>query len=339
MHALRFSCLVAICSALSSAGCGDSGTTGATGSTGSAGAGTCTPGTGCPMVKSDCIGLVDNTSANPFALRFSHLTVNTPSVLKGPIVKGLLDGGVTINLPQCMSNTKPPNPFFPAGATALGTFSWILQFDKTAGTLTTGGAKPVTDPTAGYCFVNETIQGFAIKPLMAMAPIGADGSFSVTMPQDVAVPVYSDMAATSVILLPLRQVTIQGKLSSDHNCIGTLNPMLDPTNNCLPDMNTPQFVDGGSLQGFTSLDDADKVSVTQLGGKSLCLILANDPGCSMYCDSTKTKCARDATGAILFQGDWCSTGTGSAATPTCHDAVHLTANFAASSVPMKATCP
>ncbi len=33
-----------------------------------------------------------------------------------------------------------------------GTFSWLLQFDTTAGTLKTGGARPVAEPTTGYSF-------------------------------------------------------------------------------------------------------------------------------------------------------------------------------------------
>ena len=338
MLALRFAPFAAVATAMLSAGCGDSGST--TGTTGG-NLGTCTPGMGCPTVKSDCLGLVDNSNVTPYALRFSHLTISTPSVLTGPIVKTLLDGGVAINLPGCMANNKPPSPFFPS-TFALGTFSWILQFDKNAGTLTTGGAKPAADPTAGYCFVNETIQGFPIKPLVANAPVGADGKFSVTMPQNVSVPVYADAMATKVILLPLSQVTISGTLSSDHNCIGKLNPMLDPNNNCDADATTPQFLDDGNLSGFAKLEDADNVSVSQLGNQSLCLILANDPGCTMYCDSTKKKCARDAMNNILFKGDWCSTangGVGGPATDTCHDAVHLVATFAASSVQMKASCP
>ena len=335
MLSIRSSHAAVLLSALAAAGCNGKGSTTTTG-TGSTGSGSneCLPGAGCPTVKSDCIGLVDNSTAATYALRMSHVTVNKPTALATVTTKTLLDNGVAIDLPKCMSLSG--DPFFP-NPPDLGTFSWILQFDSKAGMLTTGGAKPQTDPTVGYCFVNETIQGFAIKPLVVSAPVGADGKFSIAMPEDVVVPVYSDATATTVILLPLRQVSLHDvTLSSDHNCIGKLNPNLDPNNLCLPDMMNPTFIDDGSLDGFVSLEDADKVAISQLGGESLCALLTGN--CAMYCDTTMKLCKRDASNAIVFQGDWCM-ATNQAATATCHDAVQLSGTFAASSVAMKATCP
>jgi len=315
--------------------CGDSGSSGTT----SGGDESCAPGAGCPAAKTDCIGLVDNAASSAYALRISHLTISTPPVLADVVVKGLLDGGVSLNLPACM--TESGFPLFPSSS--LGTFSWILQFDKATNKLTTGGAHPEMDPSAGYCFVKETIQGFDIKPLVVDAPVGTDGKFSIATPQDVVVPVYSDIMSSSVILLPLRQVSIHdATLSTDHNCIGKLNPDLDPNNNCLPSADTPAFVDDASLDGFATLEDADKVAVDQLGGKSLCVILSGDNACTQYCDASKTKCLRDANSKIVFKGDWCSTangGKGGPADATCFDAVHLAAKFSASSVAMKASCP
>ncbi len=322
------------------AGCGKSGSSGtATTGSGTTGAGDqCAPGTGCPSVKSDCLGLVDNSSKTPFALRMSHLTVTKPTVLATGATKTLLDQGVAIDLPNCMSQSDPPSQFFPP-TDALGTFSLLMQFDTTAGTLTVGGGSPEMDPTAGYCFVNQTIQSFMIKPLVVQAPLGSDGSFDIAMPENVVLPVFSDIMSTNVILLPLQQIRLHdAKVSSDHNCIGTFNANLDPNNLCLADDQTPQYIDGGSLDGFASLEDADKVVVSQLGGKSLCVLLTGDSACAQYCDATKSKCARDANNQIVFKGDWCST-TNAAATDTCHDAVQLTGTFAASSVAMKTSCP
>jgi hypothetical protein len=332
----RFAHLAVITPALFLAACGDSSSS--TGTT--SGGATCAPGDGCPTVQTDCIGLVDNSMASTYSLRISHLTIEKPAVLTDVVVKGLLDGGVSLNLPSCKAETG--DPLFPMGS-SLGAFSWLLQFDKSTNKLTTGGAYPEADPTAGYCFVKETIQGFPIQPLVVDAPVGSDGKFSIATPEDVVVPVYSDVMKSSVILLPLRQVTIHdATISSDHNCIGKQNPDLDPNNLCLPDSTTPPFVDDASLDGFAVLEDADKVAVDQLGGKSLCVILSGDNACNQFCDAAKKKCARDAMGQIVFAGDYCSTangGKGGPATATCHDAVQLSGKFAASSVAMKASCP
>lgn len=333
MPSLRLAHSLALVPALFLVACGDSSST--TGTTG--GQESCAPGDGCPTAKTDCVGLVDNSGQSTYSLRISHLTIAKPEVLSDVVVKGLLDGGVSINLPQCMSESG--FNLFPAGATSLGTFSWILQFDTATNKLTTGGAYPENDPTAGYCFVNKNIQGFDIKPLVVDAPVDANGNFSITTPQDVVVPVYSDIMQSSVILLPLQKVSIHdATLTSDHNCIGTFNDALDPNNNCLPDSQTPPFIDKASIDGFASLEDADKVAVDQLGGKSLCIILSGDNACTQYCDATKKKCARDANNQIVFKGDWCA-ATNAAATDTCHDAVHLQGTFAASSVAMKSSCP
>jgi hypothetical protein len=42
-------------------------------------------------------------------------------------------------------------------------------------------------------------------------------------------------------------------------------------------------------------------------------------------------CKRDASGKILFQGDWCA-ATNQAATAGCADAVQVSATFAAQAV-------
>ncbi len=321
--------------ALALAGCGDSSSSTGTGSTGASG-GTCAPGEGCPAAKTDCIGLVDNSGKTSFALRISHLTVSKPTALTDPLVKSLLDSGVSINLASCKAQTTAADPLFPSASDGItGSFSWILQFDTTTGKLKTGGAKPQADPTQGYCFVNETVQGFAIAPFEVDAPISG-GKFEITMPKDVTVPVYSDIKASSVILLPLRGVRIHdATISSDNNCIGTFNASgLLPSNSCLASSDTPQYIDGASLDGFVTLEDADKVAISQLNGKSLCLLLTGND--TMWGDGAG-KCARDTMGKIKFQGDWCST-TNAAADASCADAISLGAKFSASSVAVQPGC-
>jgi hypothetical protein len=106
------------------------------------------------------------------------------------------------------------------------TFSWLLQFDTTAGTLKTGGARPVQDPTKGYSFDDEMIaEGstmFHVQPITATGVMpDATGHFSFTMGQDLILPVFLDAAATTVILMPLHETRFtMGTLSSNNNCIG-----------------------------------------------------------------------------------------------------------------------
>lgn len=333
MNARHLGGVVVALVSFSLAGCDDSGTD--SGTTSGAGE-TCTPTTGCPAVApaADCVGLVDNAGKTNFALRISHLDIKSPTALTSATVKALLDDGVQINLGECKSENE--TLLFPT-TPATGAFSWILNFDTTTNMLKTGGALPADNPADGYCFVNQTIDGFAIKPLEVSAPIDAGGKFQITMPSDVVVPVYSDRTAAQVILLPLKGVTITAAtLSAGNNCIGTYNGAALGDNFCAASADAPKFIDKADLDGYATLEDADDVTVSQLK-KSLCVLLAGD-NAAMFTDATGMKCKRDAMDQILLQGDWCST-TNSAATTDCHDAMKLKATFAASSVAMKASCP
>lgn len=331
MKARLIACAGVVLGALFSTGCDDA--TDGTSTTTGAGE-TCTPTTGCPTIASDCVGLVDNSAKTNFALRISSLEISKPAALTGAAVKGLLDDGVSINLGECKSELG--TALFPTGA-ATGAFSWILNFDKPTNMLKTGGALPAENPSDGYCFVDKTIDGFVIKPLEVMAPIDASGNFEITMPADVVVPIFSDRTAAQVILLPLKSVRItNAQLTSNNNCIGKYNGAALGENFCVGSADDPKFVTGAKLDGFATLEEADVVTVSQLN-KSLCVLLAGDQA-AMYTDASGMKCKRDAGGKIELPGDWCST-TNMAADATCHDAMKLEGTFAASSVPMKATCP
>lgn len=331
MNARHLGCLVVALVSFSLAGCDDSGTD--SGTTSGAGE-TCTPTTGCPAVApaANCVGLVDNTGKTNFSLRIANLTISEPAALTSPVVKNLLDDGVQINLGQCTSENS--TLLFPT-TPATGAFSWILNFDTTTNMLKTGGALPAENPADGYCFVNETIQGFAIKPLEVSAPIDAGGKFQITMPSDVVVPVYSDRTAAQVILLPLKGVTITGATLTDgNNCIGTYNGAALGDNLCAASPGFPKFNASADLDGYATLEDADAVTVSQLK-KSLCVLLAGDNAAT---DPSGMKCKRDAMNKIEFKGNWCA-ATNAAATADCFDAVKLEATFAASSVALKSSCP
>ncbi len=309
-------------------GCGDSGSS-STGDTGGAPAGgACAPAEGCPSVVSDCVAFEDNAGKDVFSLRIVDLQLSAPAALASPVVAGLLSTGITPDYEQCV--TKDSLALF----TGDGSFNWILTFDKTAGILRTGGAVLETNPDNGYCFINETIDGFDVAPLELPLTIDGSGAFTLEGTEDVVVPIYTSPTDTaSVILLPLRGVSIKdGVISADNNCMGSFNADgLDPNNLCKASTSTPAFNAGAKLEGFVTLEDGDAVKVPQLGDASLCSLLAPE-------DSTDGKCNRDAGGVITYKGDWCA-ATDSAATADCADAVRLLADFAAAGVKLRDDCP
>lgn len=288
---------------------------GSTSSSGTTSGGPCAPGASCKAVDKECIGLVDNKDQTKFGLRMSELEVTAPAALTTGIVAGIVSGAVLPSNQAC-------------NLAGSATFNWLLQFDTTAGTLKTGGAKPVADAASGYSFVDETVDGKHLQPITFTVTPDAQGKFSITTGQDLLVPIYLDAAATSVVILPLKNARlIDGTLSASKNCIGHYNAEgLDPLNTCLPDETHPAFVTGAKLDGFITLEDADSVIISSLS-QSLCVLLSQNA--SMYGEKNAqniTVCKRTG-GVINFTGDTCSMAGG-----TCKDAVALTAAFAASSV-------
>ena len=266
-----------------------------------------------------CVALADNAGKTTFGLRMAQLTVTRPAALTNQLVQSIVGNGVLMNLEQCR-------------LTGLGTFNWLLEFDTTSGMLRTGGALPRTDPRQGYCFLDEMVGGFPVQPV-TVAYQGDGGVLSADV-GDIQVPIYTDLAATETpILLPLKAARVtQATLSADNNCMGTYNAEgLLPPDRCLPSRDIPTFVEGAALEGHIILEDADQVLVEDLN-QSLCVVLAGTD--AQYNDNGK--CARDASGAILFKGDYCST-TGSDG--GCQDAVKLGATFAASAVDITGICP
>jgi hypothetical protein len=319
--------------AMSAAGCGGGSANGGSGTTSSSGATTgsssgmmtypCSPPKTCTAADKSCVGLVDNTGQTKFGLRMSELDITAPMVLAQPPISPLISGAVAPNNTACNESGN-------------ATFSWLLQFDTSAGTLKTGGARYVADPTMGYAFDMEMLAGKAIAPVTLMTKPDASGNFSVTMGQTLNVPIFLDTMGKSYVVLPLQQARIvMGTLSANHNCIGTFNAKnLDPTSSCSPDATHPLFLTGGKLDGYITLEDADQVPVSALS-ETLCVLLSPDP--TMYgvpgtgAQMGTTVCKRDAMNKIAYQGSWCST-TNAAATASCGDAEQLAANFAASSV-------
>ena len=296
----------------------------------------CTPtDPSCSVVKSDCLALVDNTSKSSFALRVGQLNFAKPDAFTGGIQKAAFLSTIAMNLPQCYLKGS-------------GTFSWIVNFDKTAGTYQVGAAKPPVDPHDGYSYVNETItiggQMFPITPASGAMTIGADGTIHAATLPFILLPVYLDAKATNIILVPLHDLLIkstQTKLSADQNCIGSYNAAgLKKSDGCLPDVDhdISSFIDGGHINGYITLEEADNVIITSYGlNRSLCVLLSNSAG--QFGDGgSPAKCKRDS-GKIRFNGDMCTTsgpnGGPGPADGVCYDASSVSADFAASAVELK----
>jgi hypothetical protein len=212
----------------------------------------------------------------------------------------------------------------------MATFNWLFQFNTSASTLETGGAKPVADASAGYSFDTETISNIMVQPVTFAINYAPSGAFSTTKPLTVNMPIFLDSTgnAASAIVLPLRSVAISsGQLSNNNSCIGSYNAQgLQAANSCMASGTTLTFVDGAQISGAISLEDADKVIV--MGSSSLCVILA---GSNYANNNTPSTCTRDMNGNITYKGDWCI-ATDAAASATCYDAVHVTGSFTASGV-------
>jgi hypothetical protein len=319
------------------AGCGGEDTAGATGTTQSTassmtGGAQCSPkDPQCNLVDSECIALVDNKDEPKAGLRMSQITITKPTVLApGSLVGNLVANGVQMNLERC-------------NLAGDGTFSWLLQFDTATGKLLTGGGRPAADPFEGYCFVNQILENNQIAPVDVDSKLSG-GSFSAEV-GNVTVPIFLDPKATTYVLLPLKAGKLTGTMSADNNCVGKYNAEnLNPTNNCLAEPpETLQFLNAGTLDGFITLEDADKVPITSLS-QSLCVLLSGNPamyGAKYPADSKVTTCKREgdmATGKIVFKGDWCE-ATNAAADAACTDSMKLGAEFAASAVKVTGTCP
>jgi hypothetical protein len=276
----------------------------------------CSPKASCTAVDKECLGLVDNASGKA-GLRMAHLDLTKPEALTKGVVKNVVLGAVVPNIPSC-------------NVQGTATFNWLIQFDPATNKIKSGGAKPVADPTKGYDFVDETINGLAVKPFEADLTVGADGAFSMATGVDLVVPIFLDTMGTNAVLLPLHAARlINGTLSKSKNCIGKYNAEgLSPANNCLGDATTPTFITDAELDGYITLLEADNVIIDSLG-QSLCVLLSGDAA-TYGTGGSPNKCKMTG-GVIDFKGDWCA-ATNMAAGGGCSDAVTLGAKFAASSV-------
>lgn len=292
--------------------------------------GACAPqGAVCTAVTSRCIALDDPCGKSSYTMRMSQLTITAPQVLAQGLVASIVANGVQMNLPECNLQGN-------------GAFSWLLQFDEVAQTLTTGGARPEADPTSGYCMMDEVLLSggspMTIAPATTPAVISKDGTFSAAPISAITIPIFLDLAGSSYVLIPMKKVTIHdGKLSPQRRCIGEYNAdQLQPANSCLEEPPAVRAFDNAAmLDAFITLEDADDVIVDALG-QSLCVLLSGDAA-TYGNGASPNRCKRDGNGKIIFKGDWCA-ATNQAASGACYDASKFNASFAASAVKLKGGC-
>ncbi len=268
---------------------------------------------------SPCLAMgVDNTGKSVADLRIRRLDVSAPAALaKSFVQKAVLNQGIDLH-GLC-------------GEGGDGTFSWLIRLDTAKNEVTTGGAPPATDPfNKGYCFVNTMIDGLPVQPVTVPMTKGSDGTWaSGTIPK-LYVPIYPPMIAP--IVLPITGATVKEvSLSPDNNCIGSYNPSAITSTSggalgsCTDDITAcDRWNTAGSLGGYITLEEADKVFVPQLS-ESLCVLLSGGTSIDTS-DPNEKKCGR-TNGMLNVKGDYCSMPPGPGG---CQDSYWLAAAFAAS---------
>jgi hypothetical protein len=295
-----------------------------------------TPAAGCTVAAtcgstSTCEPLADNGTATTKDFRMRRIILVAPPALANGTVQNLVvNSGVDMNEPQCGGPT-----------TGTGDFNWILSVDTAGNTLTTGGAPPCDTPDSptcdpfgtGYCFVKKNVNGIQVGPVQAAISKATDGTYYTTpgaIPT-LNIPIYFG-TPTTIILLPISNGAITGmKLSTDGNCIGSVNTKAAAAD-CSDDYTQcSKWLTDGSLSGYITLKAADGVQVSLLS-ETLCSLLTGDtkgtPVTSPTGSPIKT-CAKDANGNPTAKGNYCST-TNSAG--GCQDSDWIAATFAASAV-------
>ena len=286
----------------------------------------CTPTPGCTIneahcgPKSTCLNFAQN-SGSTLNFRLRRLNVIAPPALTYAVNSVLqtviVNDSVSLADKSCAERGK-------------GTFSWLLQIDKTKKTMTTGGAPPPVDAFGqGYCFFDRVVtsgegagaQMLHVQPVTVPAT-ETNGTYVSSPIPKLLVPIFLDSTPTpAVIVLPLSATILKDMtVSSDGNCIGGFNESaLDP--DCFDDYSTcSKWKTAGSLAGFITLEEADHVFIRELN-TTLCVVLAQS--------APDKQCKRDSANKILAKGDYCSNP---AAPGGCQDSYWLAATFAASAV-------
>jgi len=260
---------------------------------------------------STCLPMGDNRGKSVSDLRLRSLHIVAPKALAAQFVRRtVVTANVDLDAPSC-------------GERGKGQFSWLMRIDRDKNEIITGGAPPASDPFGtGYCFARfKSVEGIDIAPLRA--PIAFTGrTFKSTVPQALNVPIFLTPDGKSTIVLPLSEVVIDGvSLSEDGNCIGALNKKA-LKGDCRDEPGTcTKWTTAGSLGGFITLEEADKVFIPELN-QSLCVVITQSSR------GPDNRCKREG-GKIPLQGDYCSIDKKPG---SCKDSMWMAATFAAAAV-------
>lgn len=277
--------------------------------------GNCSPTPGCSIdearcgSKSTCLPTGDNRGKDVLDFRIRRLNIATPPALAGSFIQNtVVNLNIDLDEKSC-------------GELGKGLFTWLLQVDRKTNTMITGGAPPSADPIGtGFCFARFDLNGQRVEPIVAK--IAFEGSkFTALERANVKIPIFLSDQLASAILLPISQALVKDvTISEDGNCIGHFREAaLDPS--CVEAREIcTKWTTSGALGGYITLDEADSVKIRELNNKSLCSFLSGE---------TELTCKRDASGAVLYKGDYCSK---TSAPGGCQDSVWLAATFAASAV-------
>ncbi len=276
------------------------------------GMGKCTIDQKCGS-QDTCLPLSSNAGKMVLDFRMRKLNVVAPTSLAG-LQKIVIDKGVLLNT---------------CGEKADGTFSWLLRVDKTASTLLTGGAPPAADPFSAYCFYRQKVNGLDIKPLTSKITFNGNTFATTDGLQQLNIPIFV-LGNPVPVILPVRGAKINAATIDGDNCIGKFQKdALDVSCIEYDPATCPRWKPNGSLGGYITLEDADKVDVRETN-KTLCAQLTGDmsgPKIDIGGGFIISHCGRDAGMKLIAKGDYCE------ATKTaggCQDSFWLAATFAAS---------
>jgi hypothetical protein len=316
------------------AGCGNSSDDAATPTPSPTTASGCyKPSAACNVVDgTKCMAKIDNSASTRKTLRLSQLQVLKPAGLASKVIQFTVVGpAVTANDKACGLNTAKG-----------GQFNWLLDFDLTAKTLRTGGAR-IADPDKGYCFLKTDVGGVAVDPIVAQISYDdATGKFATTSQIDkLVVPIFTTTDPNNVpILLPITNAQIaDGTLTEKGNCIGRFKgeagELDEDCQTTSSDVNDPaayQFENAGKVRGVVTLEETEKVMIVDLK-QTLCRFLfgIGDPN-----DDTKCPTGADGklTAEVMAKADSASVPGGA------KDSVALEASFSAASIKiLDGDCP
>ena len=256
--------------------------------------------------KSTCLPMTDNAGKSVLDMRIRRLNVVAPPSLAAPLIQNVV---VTKNIDLKAA----------CGDTGNGAFNWLLRVDRTANTLTTGGAPPSADPfTDGYCFFRGRAGGIDVAP--TVGAITFTGNTFAAAPVDkLNIPIFINGDVNNVVVLPISYGTIKDvTISTDGNCIGSFNA--GSLGADCSESGCTKWTAGGTLAGYITLEEADGVDVADLS-ESLCVLITKSE------KGADKKCLRDASGKIKASGDYCSTTRSAGG---CADSYWMSATFAAS---------